>query len=107
MPPYRADTIFFFIDRTLSVHCQYHAMGLIQYVLTNRTRSVHCQYMPRHILGYGADTIFSYGPDSIYTLSIYAQVICHAMGPIQYFSMYRTRSVHCQYMHKSYAVIWR
>jgi hypothetical protein len=37
-------------------------------------------HMPRH----GADSIFFYVLDSICALSIYAQVICHTMGLIQY-----------------------
>jgi hypothetical protein len=86
----------------LSIYAQVicHAMGPIQYFLMDRTRSVHCKYMHKSYLGYGADTIFSYEPDLICTLPIYAQVICHAMGPIQLFLMDQTWSVHCKYMHK-------
>jgi hypothetical protein len=108
-------------------------MGLIQYFLMDQTRSVHCHYMHKphpglwgrynfflwtgldlyianictsHMLRYGADPIFFNVPNSVCALSIYAQVVCRAMGPIEYFLTDRTRSVHCQYMHKSYAALW-
>jgi hypothetical protein len=75
-------------------------MGPIEYFLIVRTRSVHCQYMPSHMPHYEADPIFVNVPNSICALSIYAQVVYRDLGPIQHFLMDRTRSGHCQYMHK-------
>jgi hypothetical protein len=108
-------------------------MGPIEYFLMGWTQSVHCQYMhwsyvmlwgrynfflwtgldlyivnicTSHIPCYGSDQIFFNVLNSVCALSIYAQVVCCAMGPIEYFLMDQTRSVHCQCMHKSYTAPW-
>jgi hypothetical protein len=92
------------------------ARGLIQMFLMDWTGSVHCQYMHKsyamlwgqynffkctgldlyivnictsHMPRYRADSIFFHRLDSICASSIYAQVICWAIGPIQLFLMAR------------------